>query len=315
MLKRREKRKLSPYKLSFFAFFQYLCALKYAKAMRNILGVALFALLGLASCTKYNTIAKYTDYEYRYELAKEYFVKGQYTRAAEMFSEVIAPLKGTAYGEESLYLLAQSEFCGKNYETAASYFKKCYQSYPRGRYTELAHYYSGLSLFSQTRDPRLDQTPTIDAMAEFNNFLELFPYTSLKPATQDMLLKLQDKLVDKECRSAKLYFDLGDYMTNCAYGGSNYEACVVTAQNALNDYPYASYERREYLAMLILRSKYHLAKGSVEEKRIGRYRDAIDEYYSFINDYPESKFLKEAKSIFDHSTEIVKKKKLNLDED
>ena len=40
--------------------------------------------------------------------------------------------------------------------------------------------------------------------------------------------------------------------------------------------------------------------------------DAIDEYYAFENDFPESKYLKEAKSIFQHAESIVKRKKLNL---
>ena len=32
----------------------------------------------------------------------------------------------------------------------------------------------------------------------------------------------------------------------------------------------------------------------MEEKRIERYRDTVDEYYGFANDFPESKYLKEA---------------------
>ena len=29
-----------------------------------------------------------------------------------------------------------------------------------------------------------------------------------------------------------------------------------------------------------------------------RYSDVVDEYYSFVNNYPESKHLKEARTIF-----------------
>jgi outer membrane protein assembly factor BamD len=55
---------------------------------------------------------------------------------------------------------------------------------------------------------------------------------------------------------------------NCAYGGSNYEACVVTAQNALRDFPYATAERREELSIMILRAKYNLAEESVDKKQV-----------------------------------------------
>lgn len=38
-----------------------------------------------------------------------------------------------------------------------------------------------------------------------------------------------------------------------------------------------------------------------------RYRDAIDEYYGFVNEYPESRFLKEAQRIFQVSDKAVNK--------
>ena len=41
--------------------------------------------------------------------------------------------------------------------------------------------------------------------------------------------------------------------------------------------------------ILIMKSKFELAQQSVEEKRIDRYREAEDECYGFINEFPESK--------------------------
>ena len=46
-----------------------------------------------------------------------------------------------------------------------------------------------------------------------------------------------------------------------------------------------------------------------------RYRDVVDEYYAFVNDYPESKYLKEAQKIFNDAENIVKKKNISLEED
>ena len=83
------------------------------------------------------------------------------------------------------------------------------------------------------------------------------------------------------------HFDMGTYFGNCTSGGNNYEACIVTAQNALKDYPYSN--RREEFASLIMKGKYELAKMSVEKKQLERYQDAEDECYGFINEYPDSK--------------------------
>ena len=114
-----------------------------------------------------------------------------------------------------------------------------------------------------------------------------------------MLYELHDRLVEKEYRSAKLYYDLGNYM------GNNYRACIITAQNALNDYPYT--KLREELSFLVLRARYSMARESVQDKMIDRYRDTIDEYHAFKNEFPESKYLKEAEKIYRDSQKALSK--------
>jgi outer membrane protein assembly factor BamD len=268
----------------------------------------LLVLTMLTACSEFSAVLKSDDYEYKYEAAKALYADGQYRQAAELFSMLLAPLKGTSYGEESLYMLAESNLKAKDYESAAMFFKKYYQVYPKGHYMEMARFNSGYSLYKQVADIRLDQTSTMEAIREYQDFLDYCPNTSLKEQTHAVIYELQDRLVEKEYLSAKLYYDLGTYTLNSIYGGNNYEACVVTAQNALKDYPYASAGLRENLSILILRAKYHLARQSVEAKRVERFRDAIDEYYAFENDFPESKYLKEANSIFRYSQRMVERK-------
>lgn len=268
----------------------------------------LLVLTMLTACSEFSAVLKSVDYEYKYEAAKALYADGQYRQAAELFSMLLAPLKGTSYGEESLYMLAESNLKAKDYESAAMFFKKYYQVYPKGHYMEMARFNSGYSLYKQVADIRLDQTNTMEAIREYQDFLDYCPNTSLKEQTHAVIYELQDRLVEKEYLSAKLYYDLGTYTLNSIYGGNNYEACVVTAQNALKDYPYASAGLRENLSILILRAKYHLARQSVEAKRVERFRDAIDEYYAFENDFPESKYLKEANSIFRYSQRMVERK-------
>ena len=272
--------------------------------------VVLFASVLLVSgCGEYARIQKTQDYEYKYEAAKALYIEGKYSRASQLLGDV---LKGTAYGEECLYMLAMCAYNSKDYESASSYFRKYYQSYPKGLYVEHARYYSGLSLYNQTPDPRLDQTYTDEAISELQQFLDLYPTTQLKEQTQNMIYLLQDKLVEKEYLAAKMYFDLGTYRGNSTFGGSNYEACIVTAQNALKDYPFATTERREELSILILRSRFQLASQSVIEKRMDRFRNVIDEFYAFANDFPESKFLKEAQDLYDRADKVVKKKNVGI---
>ena len=256
---------------------------------KSFLIVSAFVLLLSGCVQEFNQVYRTDNYQYKYEYAKECFVKGKYVRAVTLLQELVTLQKGTENAQECLYMLAMAEYCSKDYETAAQYFKKYYQSYPKGNYAEMAQFYIGQSLYMSTPEPRLDQSRTVEAIASFQEFLDLFPDTRLKPEAQQRLFDLQDKLVQKELYSAQLYYDLGSYFGNSTRdgGGNNYEACIITAQNALKDYPYS--KLRENFAVLIMKSKYELAQKSIEERRLERFQDAEDECYGFINEYPDSK--------------------------
>lgn len=236
---------------------------------------------------EFNTVYKSADYLYKYEYAKQCYTSGKYTQATTLLSEIITMLKGTDHAEESLYLYAMSLYKGGDYELASDAFKRCYVSYPKGLYTENAYFYAAESLYESSPEPRLDQSPTMAAIKGYQDLLDIYPRTSFREAAHQRMLELQDKLVTKEFYNARLYYNLGTYFGNCLSGGSNYEACIITAQNALNDYPYMN--RREDFALLIMKSKFHLAENSVEAKRYERYQNAEDECYGFINEYPDSK--------------------------
>ena len=50
--------------------------------------------------------------------------------------------------------------------------------------------------------------------------------------------------------------------------------------------------------MLILKSRYQEANNSVEERKADRFREVVDEYESFINNYPDSRNRHEADNIY-----------------
>ena len=215
---------------------------------KNIL-ITLLAALLLSSCGEYNKLLKSTDYEYKYEAAKNYFAKGQYNRAATLLNELIAILKGTDKAEESLYMLGMSYYNQKDYQTAAQTFTQYYNVYPRGTFTELARFHAGKALYLDTPEPRLDQSGTYSAIQQLQMFLEYFPNSAKKDEAQSM---------------------------------------------------------REDLSILILRAKYEMAVYSVEDKRAERYRETVDEYYAFKNEFPESKYMKDADRIFKEAQKILK---------
>ena len=253
---------------------------------KTIITLCLAALLtGCAS--EFNSVYKSADNTYRYEYAKECFASGKFSRAVTLLSELVTIQKGRESGQECLYMLAMAEYGNHDYEAASATFRKYFSSYPKGDYAEQASFYIGQSLFQSMPDPRLDQSSTIGAINAYQTFLDYYPDSYLREQAQQRLFILQDNLVMKEYLSAELYYNLGGYFGNInSNTESNYESCIITAENALKTYPYT--DMREKFSLLIMKSKFELAENSSEEKRIDRYRDAEDECYGFLNEFPES---------------------------
>ena len=250
-----------------------------------------------SSCGEYNKILKSTDYELKYSYAKKYFNKKEFSKSATLLDELVTIFKGTANAEESLYLLAQSYYGQKDYLTTSQYFNTYYTTYPKGEYTELSRYYSGYGLYLDSPDPRLDQAQTYKAISELQLYLEYYPQSERAKEAQNIMFELQEKLAYKELMATRLYYNLGTYM------GNNYLSSVITAQNALKNYPYSKY--REEFMYYVIQSKYDLALVSVEEKLQGRYRDVVDEYYNYMNEYPEGKYVKQVKKFYDYASKRI----------
>ena len=265
--------------------------------MRNYI-IYILCLIALCSCGEYQRVQKSDDYNYKFEYAKQAFEEKRYVQAATLLKDCISVFKGSDKAEESLYLLAMSHYENKDYASAGVYFKSYYSRYPKGKYAEPARFYCGYGYYLDSPDPQLDQTGTIQAIEELQGFLDYFPRSDKVSIAQNAIFELQDKLTLKQLQNAQLYYNLGNYM------GNNYESAVIVARNAIKDYRYSKY--KEDLEMLILKARYQEAANSVEERKADRFRDVIDEYYSFINNYPDSKSRSEADNILKIARRYVK---------
>ncbi len=269
--------------------------LKYNPYRRILLKTLSLSLLvsvcvGLSGCGEYTRAQKSHDPEYKLDFARRAFRDKQYMQAATILEDIVTVFKGTDKAEESLFLLAMSYYENKDYTNSGAYFKTYYSRYPKGKYTEPARFFSGYGYYLDSPDPQLDQSGTLKAIKELQSFLDYYPQSEKVPQAQNAMFELQDKLTLKQLQNAQLYYNLGTYM------GNNYESCIIVAQNAIKDYPYSKY--KEELEFLILKAKYQEAAQSVIEKRSDRFRDVIDEYYSFTNNYPDSQHRHEADDIF-----------------
>ncbi|MBE2216803.1 MAG: outer membrane protein assembly factor BamD, partial [Ignavibacteria bacterium] len=191
---------------------------------------------------------------------KPYFEKNDFMRASTLFDEISRYFRGTERSETILNYLAKSYMGQKDYFTASEYYKTYVKTYPKGQYLIESRFMIGYCYYLESPDARLDQTATHDAINSFQEFLDIHPDSERVPEVNKLLEELKSKLAYKELLSARLYYNLGNYL------GNNYLSAIVVAQNALKNYPTS--EHREELSYIILQSKYQQAFQSVEEKKI-----------------------------------------------
>jgi outer membrane protein assembly factor BamD len=267
--------------------------------VKKVAIIASVLMMLMSSCGEYNKLLKSQDPDLKYSYAKKYFNQKKYVRSATLLEEIVHYFRGRAEAEESLYLLAQSYYGQKDYITASEYFKTYYNTYPKNEFTELARFYGAYGLYLDSPDPRLDQAQTYESINQFLMYLEYYPQSERAKQAQEILFELQEKLAYKEYLAARLYYNLGTYM------GNNYNSCVLTVDNALKNYPDTKY--REDLTYLKLCSKYELAIVSIDERLQGRYREVVDAYYNYMNEFPGGKYAKQVKKYFDYANSKIEK--------
>ena len=252
----------------------------------------------LCGCGEYQKVLKSTDPDYKYTKALEYYGVGKYTQAQTLLEDIASYYRGTERSEDVLNLMARCTAGKKDYTGATEYYKIYLKNYPKGRYIIEARYMIGHCYYLNSPDARLDQEDTKQAIEYLGQFVDAYPDSPYAKQAYDELEQMYDKLALKEYNNAKLYYNLGTYL------GNNYEACAVTAQNALRKYPGNKYQ--EEFSWLILKSKYEQVVRSVEERKAERAQDAIDECYNFLTEYPESSHRKETEKLQKELRKITK---------
>lgn len=256
-------------------------------------------LLILASCSNYQKLLKGSDSEAKFAAAKEYFAEKKFEKSATLFDDLSSAFRGTKRMQEVLYLLAESYFGQKDYLSAVEHFSVYMRNYPQGEFIENCAFQKANSYYKLSPDVRLEQTHTISAIAAFEDYITMFPNSEKTPLAHQMLAEMNDKLAQKAFLNAKMYFNLGIYL------GNNYRSAILVAENALRRFPETKF--RDDLTFIILNSKFKEAIHSVNEKKNERYSEVVDEYYNYVNEFPEGKNIKEANKILNQANNFLKK--------
>ncbi len=263
----------------------------FRKLIRNILILSLFTLF-FSSCGEYEKLLKSGDVDAKYELGIKYYDEGNWVRASTLFEQIIPRLKGMAKAEEVDYKYAMSYYKMQDYTMAGHYFRTFVATYYSSPHAEEADYLSAYCYYKLSPRPQLDQTNSINAINAFILFKTKFPTSDKIEECDKLIDEMKNKLVEKSFINARLYYHL-----------EKYKAAITAIKNSLSDYPESEY--REELIYLKLRSSFLLAEGSIRQKQQERYQDTVDEYYSFLDEFPKSKHKREAEKIYNESSDYL----------
>lgn len=255
----------------------YFCAM--LKKVR-ILFIGLFVMAVVSSCGDYNKILKSTDYEFKHKKAIEYFEEGEFVKAGTLFQELVNIYRGTTRADQIYYFYAKSLMGQKDYLMATHYFKSLLKEFPGSEFAEESQFMVGYNSYLLSPKARLDQTVTREAIESLQLYMNLYPYSDRVDEANRLIDELTTKLVYKSYLNARLYYDFG-----------NFKAASIALENSLREYPDSPY--REELMYMLLKSKYLLAVNSVEDKKVERLSSALDEYFSFVDEFPDSKHRQE----------------------
>ncbi len=254
--------------------------------------IYLFVIVLLSSCGEYEKLLKSSDYQLKYEKAFEYYEDEEYVRSATIFEQIANIYNGTNKADTLQFYRAYSYFHQRDYYMAGHYFEELIKTFPSSDFAEEASFMNGYCYYMLSPRPSLDQASTYKAITTLTMFKMNFPASERIDEANRIIREMEEKLVEKSYISAKLYYDL-----------SKYQSAIIALRNSLGQFPDTKY--REELMFMILESSYQIAANSVEDKKTERYQATVDEYYSFIGEFPEGEFAGDAERIYRTSMDAL----------
>jgi len=259
------------------------------KITRKYSVIAIIALLLLAtSCSKYQKLLKSTDNELKLEKAIEYYEKGDYNRAIALFTDVIPAYRGTQKAEQINYYYAMAHYKQRDYVLASHYFRTFSQGFPLSEHAEEFLFLAAYCKYLDSPRSSLDQTTTIEAIREFQIFINRHPASPRVEEANRLIDELREKQEKKVFNQAVLYYNLGDYV-----------ASVTTYNSMIRDFPDS--KLREEAFFNIARAHFDYAQKSIPDRQAERFREVISAHNRLVRHFPQSRFKDQSERLRDNA--------------
>jgi outer membrane protein assembly factor BamD len=244
----------------------------------------LLVVIFLSSCSGYNKVVKGDDYQQKFEYANKLYDQRDFERSIVLYEQIYQHSPKTGEGELAYYRLAKSYYEIEDFYMSSYYFGQYIQRYPYSSKNEEAYFLMALSSVKNSPEYSLDQTETEGAINAVQQFIDRYPNSNLVDSCNHVIDRLRFKLEFKEYEHVKLYDKT-----------ENYRAAVTAGEIFIENFSKSAFCEEVYF--LIIKNSYLLSINSIESKKIERIEKTWERITNFTILYPNSKYLREIKSI------------------
>lgn len=252
------------------------------------LGILFLSFTMLVGCSNFGKLVKGNDFDAKYQAAVAYYNKKNYTKAIQLFENLIMHYHGKENAENISWYYGMSLIAEKDYYSAGYQFKNFFKRFPYSDRAEEALFLSAKCKYQESPYYYLDQSQTKEAIQEFESYVDRYPNSVHIPEINTCLDELRNKLMRKDYEIA-----YGYYLTE------SYSAAYTSLQTFLNNYPDSPY--REQAMFYLLSSGYQYGINSQEDKVRERLQRVVNDFDRFSTSFKDSEFLSLAQDIYTRS--------------
>lgn len=263
---------------------------------QNISYIAILAVVVAAfcGCSTMQQVIKSGDAELMYEHGLMYYDAEKWTKSITLFETCEPAFRGSIKEDSVAFFKARSYFKNADYAASSTLFDEFRRNFGRSAFIEDAEAMYAISLYNMCPGPERDQSMTSQAIIAISEFMSHYPESEQLHLFSEMTDDLTWRLHEKAFINAYTYFKI-----------ERYNSAIIAFRNALKKYPDS--HRREDLMYYTVMSSFLLAENSIETRQLDRYMSTLDSYYTFIMEFPESKYKEEMDRVAEVSRRFIDK--------
>jgi outer membrane protein assembly factor BamD len=227
--------------------------------------------LVIAGCAARQALVM-TDARTQYESSLALYNQGKYDDAVLELQKLLFNYPGLSYIDSVDYYLGMAYAGQEDYHLGIAEFRHLISNFPSSQLIDDAQYMIGKCYFDAApKAIGLDQSDTESAVKELTAYLEDYPTSDRLKDAELLLSKAIDKTVEKQFRSGRQYYRMGNRISARLY-----------LEDVIKEYGESRF---------VPEALFILAKIDQKEEK---YVDARDKLNNLINAFPKSEFADKA---------------------